>query len=142
MLEGFEGAADNMHVRTGRMGRMGRLSVRSVVARTFVLVVGCLVLAGQASAFEAFDGRLQAHGFFESQLRVISADFGEDWDVTQWYNIFHLELELDIAPDGVGPFDLLSAYIGAEVRFDCIYSHGCGMFRSMNAFGDSSQSRG
>jgi hypothetical protein len=96
--------------------------------------------AGQAQAFEAFDGRIQAHGYLETQLRTINANFSEDWDVTQWYTIFNLELEFDIAPDGVGPIDLLQAYIRAEVRYDCIYSRGCGMVRSINAFGDRSKS--
>ncbi|MCH2162636.1 MAG: hypothetical protein MK085_12290, partial [Phycisphaerales bacterium] len=99
-----------------------------------------MTLPGVSKAFEAFDGRLQAHGFFESQLRFINADFGEQWDMTQWYQVFNLEVELDIAPDGFGPFDLLQAYVRAEVRFDCIYTHGCGMFQSVNTFGDKSKS--
>jgi hypothetical protein len=94
-----------------------------------------LLAASQAHAFEAFDGRVQAHGFFESQFRTISADYGEDWDVTQWYQVFNLELELDLLQDPIGYLDLLS-----EVRYDCIYSRGCGMFRSMNTYGDRSKS--
>ena len=118
---------------------------RSIASRFFSYlaslgVLALTVLPSSSQAFEAFDGRLQAHGFFESQLRFINADFGEQWDMTQWYQVFNLEVELDIAPDGFGPFDLLQAYVRAEVRFDCIYTHGCGMFQSVNAFGDKAKS--
>ena len=36
--------------------------------------------------------------------------------------------------------DLLQAYVRVEGRFDCVYSQGCGMFPSINAFGNKSQS--
>jgi hypothetical protein len=104
-----------------------------------ILVVG-LALAPRLEAFEAFDGRLQAHGFFESQLRVLNEDFAQEWDVVQWYNVFNLEIEADFIQDTWGPIDLLSAYVRAEVRYDCVYSRGCGMFRSVNAYGDRSKS--
>ena len=58
----------------------------------------------------------------------MSRDFQDSPDMTQWYNVFNLEVELDIAPDGFGPFDLFQAYVRAEVRFDCIYIDGCGMW--------------
>ncbi|MEE2673664.1 MAG: DUF1302 family protein [Myxococcota bacterium] len=112
-----------------------RLISRSVAG----LVLGLLV-SSQAAAFEAFDGRFQAHGFYEMQLRTLNADYSEDWDVTQWYHVFNLELEFDLLQDSVGILDLLSAYVRAEVRYDCIYSSGCGMFRSMNTYGDRSKS--
>jgi len=118
-----------------RGGTATRLPIRNLV----VLAAACW-LPSTAAAFEAFDGRLQAHGFFESQLRTINADFSEDWDVTQWYNIFNLEVELDIIEDRTLGIDLMSAFVRIETRFDCIYSRGCGMFRSMNAYGDRSKS--
>ena len=85
-------------------------------------------VAGTAQAFEAFDGRFQAHGFFQSNLRALNSDYGEDWDVAQWYMVFNLELEFDLIQDTIGPIDMMSAYIRAEVRYDCIYSSGYGMF--------------
>jgi hypothetical protein len=99
-----------------------------------------LTLSAPAAAFEAFNGRVQAHGFFESQMRALNADYSEDWDVSQWYQVFNLELEVDLVQDSIGPIDLLSAYVRAEVRYDCVYSRGCGMFRSMNLYGDRSKS--
>ena len=69
---------------------------------TFAALLALSLAPSTAGAFEAFDGRLQLHGFFESQMRVISANYGEQWDMTQWYNILNLELELDLLED-VGP---------------------------------------
>ncbi|MCZ6782121.1 MAG: hypothetical protein O7G30_02325, partial [Proteobacteria bacterium] len=110
------------------------------LAPLLALGMTAALLAPPAAAFEAFDGRLQAHGYYEMQVRTISSNFSEDWDITQWYNVFNLELELDILQDTWGLLDLVSAYVRLEVRYDCVYSHGCGMFRSINAFGDDSKS--
>ncbi|MGH0036670.1 MAG: DUF1302 family protein [Myxococcota bacterium] len=123
-------------------GFFSRSTRRWVTAATTLLsiVVLGLGVGAPAEAFEAFDGRFQAHGFFESQMRVMSADYAEDWDMAQWYQVFNLEVELDILPDGIGPIDMLSGYVRAEVRYDCVYSRGCGMFRGVNAYGDRSKS--
>lgn len=112
---------------------------RQVAGRLAALVLSASI-APASNAFEAFDGRLQLHGFYESTIRSLNADYGEDWDVAQWYQILNLELELDLIQETVGPVDLLSVFVRAEVRYDCIYSRGCGMFRSMNAYGDRSKS--
>ncbi|MFP6639002.1 MAG: DUF1302 family protein, partial [Myxococcota bacterium] len=57
-------------------------------------------------------------------------------DLTQWYNVFNAELELDIVQDTHGPLDLMSAFIRVEARFDCVYSRGCGMIRSADIYGN------
>ena len=119
---------------------MRGVSAARLVSRCVLALSLGLLVTSQATAFEAFDGRLQAHGFYEMQLRALNADYSEDWDVTQWYNVFNLELELDLVQDTIGILDLLQAYVRAEVRYDCIYSRGCGMFRSMNTYGDRSKS--
>ena len=119
---------------------MGGVPATRAASRCLGLLLFGLLAASPAAAFDAFDGRLQAHGFYEMQLRAMNADYSEDWDVVQWYHVFNLEVELDLIDESVGIFDLLSAYIRAEVRYDCIYSSGCGMFRSMNAYGDRSKS--
>lgn len=98
------------------------------------------IAAIPAASFELFDGRFQAHGFFESQLRVLNEDYSEDWDVAQWYQVLNVELELDIIDDTWMGIDLLSAFVRLEVRYDCVYSQGCGMFESINAYGNDSQS--
>ena len=107
------------------------------------LFAGFLLSSGAslpAGAFELLDGRFEAHGFFESQLRVLNEDFSEDWDVAQWYQVLNVEIELDIIDDTTMGIDLLSAFVRLEVRYDCVYSQGCGMFDSINAYGDDAQS--
>jgi hypothetical protein len=99
-------------------------------------VVSALAAAPRARALEGLDGRLQIHGFGENVLRVVSNDFDDDWDVWQWQWILNVEAELDIAPDGWGPFSAVSAFARVEARYDCIWSRGCSMFPSMDAFGD------
>jgi hypothetical protein len=91
-----------------------------------------------ATAVEMADGRIQAHGFAEMQIRGISSSFSEELNLTQFYNILNLELEFDIAPDGVGPFDLISAFVRLEGRYDCVYSSGCGLSPNTRTFGDRS----
>jgi hypothetical protein len=109
-------------------------SLRSVFA---ALVTLCL--ASPAASFDFFDGRVSVHGFYEQQIRSIWEDFNarNDWDLTQWYHVLNLEIEADIAEDW-GPFDLLSAYIRAEVRYDCVWRRACGLFRSADVYGDRS----
>ena len=102
-----------------------------------LLALGFGLAPGQpARAFEAFDGRIQVHGFVEEQIRVLDGSFNEEADLAQWYNVLTLENEFDIAPNGFGPIDLLSAYARIEVRYDCVYSRGCGTMRSVNTYGD------
>ncbi|MFP6640823.1 MAG: hypothetical protein VCC04_11315, partial [Myxococcota bacterium] len=56
-------------------------------------------LPSSGSAFEAMDGRIEAHGYFEMQIRTISQNYSDQWDLTQWYNVFNIELELDLVQD-------------------------------------------
>ncbi len=115
-----------------------RLSVyhRRVSRWALPLVALALLLATSAQALEAFDGRIQVHGFGEMQLRALNEKFEQQLDLAQWYNILNVELEVDILPDGWGPMDLLSAYVRVEGRYDCVYKRGCGMLRSADSFGD------
>jgi len=101
--------------------------------------VGMLVHAQTARALEALDGRVQLHGFVEEQLRVLDGSFNEEADLAQWYNVLNLELEVDIAPNGFGPIDLLSSYVRVEGRYDCVYSRGCGTMRSVNTYGNRAE---
>src|SRR5262245_12377676 len=102
-----------------------------------LLALGLLLAPGHgARAFEAFDGRVQIHGFVEEQIRVLDGSFNEEADLAQWYNVLTLENEFDILPNGLGPIDLLQAYVRLEARYDCVYSRGCGTMRSVNTYGD------
>jgi hypothetical protein len=103
------------------------------------LAAGIVVcFAAPAGAFEYFDGRLQVHGFFEEQIRGLADDFelSDDLDLAQWYHVLNAEVEYDFAPDGWGPFDILSGFVRLEARYDCVWTHACGMFSSADAFGN------
>ncbi len=49
----------------------------------WVTAVAVLAAGAPSSALEAFEGRVQAHGFFETQIRAISGNYNQDWDLTQ-----------------------------------------------------------
>ncbi len=114
---------------------MARGPTRRAVACLFA-AAGVLAHAHAARAVEMLDGRIQVHGFVEEQLRVLDRGMSEEADLAQWYNVLNLELETDIAPNGWGPFDLISTYTRVEARYDCVYSRGCGTMRSVNTYGD------
>jgi hypothetical protein len=100
---------------------------------------GALVaLAPGAGALDLAGDRAELHGWAELQLRAIARDFdaSDDWDLTQWANVLDLELEADLAPGGWGPFDAASFFARVEVRYDCVWTRGCGIFQSANAYGD------
>ena len=103
-----------------------------------VAIAGAIGLAGGVRAVEFIDGRVQIHGFAEVQLRALNSGFSEELDLAQWYNILNLEFELDLAPQGFGPVDLLQAYVRVEGRYDAIYSRGFGLFPSIDTYGNFS----
>ena len=114
-------------------------------ARRFgaICLFGVLVFLGSpATALEFWDGRLAIHGFYGMQVRSIIESFqwqNNSWDLTQWYHVLNLEIEADIAPDGFGPFDVISAFGRVEVRYDCVWTRGCGIFSSADTYGDRSK---
>ena len=48
-----------------------------------------------------------------------------------------LEIEANVAPDGFGPFDVISVFGRVEVRYDCVWTRACAIFDSANAYGYS-----
>jgi len=122
-----------------RLG-VGRSVAKYLLRFVIVFALYGVSFSGTAKAFEILDGRVEAHGFFESQLRALNEDFSEDWDVAQWYQVLNVEIEIDFIDDTWMGIDLLSAFVRLEVRYDCVYSGGCGMFESINTFGNDSQS--
>ena len=95
-------------------------------------------LAGPAGAVELFEDRVEIHGYYEAQIRSIvrDFDFSDDWDLTQWWNVLSLEFEWAAAPDGIGPFDTVNVFSRVEVRYDCVWTRGCAIFPSVDAYGD------
>jgi hypothetical protein len=119
-----------------REAAAGRASRRSGAAAAALV----LLLPAAAGSVEFFDGRLQIHGFYEAQVRSIAKNYSptDNFDLTQWYNVLDLEVEAELAPDGWGPFDLISSFSRVEVRYDCVWTHACTLFDSANAYGHRS----
>src|SRR5262245_11415479 len=57
-------------------------------------------------------------------------------DMYGWLQVLNIEAEAELAPDGWGPFDMVAAFSRVEVKYDCVWSHACGMFQSVDAFGN------
>ncbi len=111
------------------------------ISAVCVLVVTAAVVAGfgtRLEAMEFFEGNLEIHGAYETQIRTIARDFepADCLDLTQWYHILNIEAEADFAPDGIGPFDVFQGFMRVEVRYDCVWTRACGIFSSADAFGD------
>jgi hypothetical protein len=112
-----------------------RPSIRLTAVAAGLAFQAVISISG-AGAFEWFDGRLQVHGYYEGQFRGFADDFHPENAVfAQWANVFTLEVEADIAPEGFGPIDLLSAFARLQVRYDCIYN-GCGMLPTWRYWGN------
>jgi len=104
--------------------------------RALLALLAALLVPSAASALEWWDGRLAVHGYTEMQLRWLSDGWdANNWYMSQWANVLNLELEADIAPNGFGPFDLVSGFARIEVRYECIFT-GCGIGGSHQHFGD------
>ena len=114
------------------MGR-GMRALASVV-----LTAAAGLASAPAAAAELFGIQVEIHGAYELQLRSIARDFNfsDNMDVTQFYHVLGLETEIDFAPDGLGPIDVLQGFLRLEVRYDCVWTRGCGIFSSMDAFGN------
>ncbi len=121
------------------MGAASAARLATYALRLVVALPIALAAAPDARAIEAFDGRLQVHGFGEIQMRGISSNFSEEFDLAQWYNVLNLEIEFDVASNGWGPTDLIEAFVRLEGRYDCVWTRGCGMLRSADVYGDRSR---
>jgi len=94
--------------------------------------------AGPAAAIEFWDERVQIHGFYESRMSFGWEDFdaSNEIDMYGWLQVLNLETEVEIAPHGWGPFDMVAAFARVEVKYDCVWNHACGMLPSVDAFGN------
>ena len=100
-----------------------------------------LLLPGVARALEFFDGDIQIHGYGEVQMRAIQEGFdpSNKMDLSQWYWVLNVEVELDLIKESLGPIDEVSGFVRAEVRYDCVWRRGCGTMRSADAYGNRSK---
>jgi hypothetical protein len=118
-----------------RFQRARRLILESLAAALLVAI------AQPAAALDFFDGFLEVHGYGEMQFRSVARNYSwsDNFDLTQWQGIVGVEADINFAPDGVGPFDLISGFVRLEARYDCIWTRACGVFPSVNAWGNRSQ---
>ncbi len=114
-------------------------------ARVLVALSAAVTLGGAiaqpAAAFDFFDGRLQVHGYGEAQIRALAKNYSwsNNFDLAQWYNVLGIEADINFAPEGIGPFDLVSGFVRLEARYDCVWTRACGVFPSVNVFGNRSK---
>ena len=106
------------------------------------LAVVARLLAANAAAAQELElvapgsERFRLGGYAELQLRGLSDGFDVDeWYLSQWAWILNLEPEWDIAPEGWGPFDTISAFARIQVRYECVWS-GCGLANTWRHFGN------
>jgi hypothetical protein len=115
---------------------MGRMRAGGVGVIAGSLALGAPLLPGSGSALAAFDGRLEVHGYYEAQIRSLVRDFdlSDDWDLSQLWNVLSLEIEASVLPEGFGPFDVVTLFGRIEVRYDCVWTGGCSVFDSADAY--------
>jgi hypothetical protein len=113
-------ALQPMHPATRRTQRPRAL-------RPVLAAAALLLAAAPAAALEFFDGKIQIHGFYEMQTRVLaqSYDTVDGYNLAQWWHIANVEVEWDAAPEGWGPFDYVSGFLRVEARYDCVWTSGC-----------------
>src|SRR5512134_512058 len=113
---------------------------RAALLATFA-TLATLSAAGAARAEEPKfvspgQGRFDVGGYAELQLRGLSDDFDtDDWYLSQWAWILDVEPEWDIAEEGWGPFDSISAFARIQVRYECVWT-GCALANSWRHFGN------
>jgi hypothetical protein len=118
--------------------------VKNVAGRVAALV-GLLVLLPSQAA-RALDielpgeRKLEVHGFYEFRFRAMGEDipFGEAGfspSVSSFRHVLNVETDIDIFPDGWGPFDFMVGYTRWLVSYECAYQRGCGSFPSIDSFG-------
>jgi hypothetical protein len=109
---------------------------RQLLCLELVSLLLCLWIAVPAACFESEDGRMALHGFYRMELRTLSDGFDSDrFYLSQWAHTLNLETDVDLAPQGFGPFDLVSGFARVAVRYECVFT-GCAIFNSHEYFGD------
>jgi hypothetical protein len=97
--------------------------------------------AQPATAFDFFDGRLEVHGFYEQQVRAVGRKLvpGDGIVLAQWYHVLNLEIEADLFPDGIGPFEIVEFFARIDARYDCVWTHACGLSSGVETFGNETR---
>ncbi|MEE2702736.1 MAG: hypothetical protein VX614_01820, partial [Myxococcota bacterium] len=96
-----------------------------------------LVQPAAALEFELPGERqLEIHGFYELRLRF----FGEDLPangatLSQFRHVLNVETELDMMPEGWGPFDTMIAFTRWIVSYETVYHKGIPPLAGANSYG-------
>ena len=105
-----------------------------------LLLIGSGLWVPSARALDVPIGgerEIQIHGFYESQIRFLGEEmpfYGKTF--SQFRHILSIETDIDIFPDGYGPFDTMNAFTRWIGTYECIYSRACGLFSSADSYGD------
>jgi hypothetical protein len=85
--------------------------------------------------------RMELHGFYELRLRFVGDDMPKNGvTFSQFSHAIALETDIEIFPDGFGPFDFMSAFTRWVATYECIYQRGCGLFSSADSYGGDARS--
>ncbi|MFQ5514316.1 MAG: hypothetical protein ACE5FG_07735 [Myxococcota bacterium] len=103
------------------------------------LVLLALAVAHPARAFE-FDlpGERKANinGFYELRLQFLGEDLpSEGITFSQFRHVLDIETEIEIFPEGWGPFDFMMAFTRVVFTYECIYQRACGTSNKADSFG-------
>ena len=82
------------------------------------VLAAALLCASPAAAIELFDGRVQIHGFYEMQTRVLAQNYDtvDGYNLAQWWHIANVEVEWDAV---TGAPALIGGEALAEVTRRC-----------------------
>ncbi|NRA02350.1 MAG: hypothetical protein HRU00_07085, partial [Myxococcales bacterium] len=111
-----------------------RLRLAGIVG---VWLAALLLQPAQALEFELPGERLvEIHGFYELRLRF----FGEDLPangatLSQFRHVLNLETEVDIMPEGWGPFDTMIAFTRWIASYETVYHKGIPPLAGANSYG-------
>ena len=121
---------------------MGRHFAGRAVALAAGVWLGAAALplkpAGAIDVALPGERKLEVIGFYELRIR----SFGEDlpangMSLSQFRHVLNVETELDILPEGGGPFDFMLLYTRWVVSYECVYRRDCGLFGSTDVYGGS-----
>jgi hypothetical protein len=94
-----------------------------------IVVAGVLAASsGSAEAYELFDGRIQIHGAMSQEVRALSDGYriqSDNWYMSAMKTRLSVEIETEIFPDGIGPFDIVEGFARLEFSYDCIWQRAC-----------------
>jgi len=99
------------------------------------------LVSGPAWAFEFWDGRIQIHGAMAQETRALSDGYrlrNDNWFVSSVKTKLSIEIEAELFPDGIGPFDIVEAFARVDVSYDCIWESACDVGNN-GYFGDGAR---